>query len=158
MINYHTKGLYKKPVIKKSPTFLSFFSRWLLYELFPSFLVKVFSNFEKWVRFQWQVFIVYEIGENLKMQTEIFCLKRIASNVILAFLDHLKPKISSSANHGGWHRAPTFSKSLNSPLPQYACYIDRTCFDKLFFIPLHNWKSLFFWFFLDKFVISLRFF
>ena len=34
----------------------------------------------------------------------------------MAFLDHLKPKFSSLANHSGWHRAPLFSKSLNPPL------------------------------------------
>ena len=32
-------------------------------------------------------------GENLKMLTEIFCQKLIVSNIILAFLDQLKPKI-----------------------------------------------------------------
>ena len=32
--------------------------------------------------------------ENLKMLIEIFCQKLMASNVILAVLDHLKPKIS----------------------------------------------------------------
>ena len=32
-------------------------------------------------------------GKNLKMLIEIFCQKLIVSNVILAFLDHLKPKI-----------------------------------------------------------------
>ena len=30
--------------------------------------------------------------ENLKIQIEIFCQKHIVSNVISAFLDHLKPK------------------------------------------------------------------
>ena len=45
------------------------------------------------VRFHWQAFIVYKNGENLKILIEIFRQKYIVSNVILAFLDHLKPKI-----------------------------------------------------------------
>ena len=45
------------------------------------------------IRFHWQAFTVYKNGENLKMLIEIFCQKVIVSNVILAFLDHLKPKI-----------------------------------------------------------------
>ena len=44
------------------------------------------------IRLHWQAFIVYENGENLKILIEIFRQKLIASNVILAFLDHLKPK------------------------------------------------------------------
>ena len=40
-----------------------------------------------------QAFIVYKNGENLKMLIEIFRQKLIVSNVILAFLDYLKPKI-----------------------------------------------------------------
>ena len=43
--------------------------------------------------FHRQAFIVYKNGENLKILTEIFCQKPIVSNVILAFLDNLKPKI-----------------------------------------------------------------
>ena len=38
-------------------------------------------------------FIVYKNGENLKMQIEIFRQVLIVSDIILAFLDHLKPKI-----------------------------------------------------------------
>ena len=45
------------------------------------------------IRFHWQAFIVYKNGENLKILTEIFCQKLTDSNVILAFLDHLKSKI-----------------------------------------------------------------
>ena len=41
--------------------------------------------------FRWQAFIVYKNGENLKKLIEIFRQKLIVSNVILAFLDHLKP-------------------------------------------------------------------
>ena len=44
------------------------------------------------IRLHWQAFIVYKNGENLKILIEIFGQKLIASNVILAFLDHLKPK------------------------------------------------------------------
>ena len=54
----------------------------------------MFSNFEKLIRFRWQAFIVHKNRENLKMLIEIFCPKLLVSNVILAFLDHLKPKIS----------------------------------------------------------------
>ena len=45
------------------------------------------------IRFHWQAFIVYKNGENLKIMTEIFRQKLIVSNVILAFLGHLKHKI-----------------------------------------------------------------
>ena len=45
------------------------------------------------IRFHWQAFIVYENGQNLKTLIEIFCQKLMVSNIILAFLDHLKPKI-----------------------------------------------------------------
>ena len=69
------------------------FSHWLLHKCFFSFLTKAFANFEKLIRFHWQAFIVYKNGENLKMLIEVFCQKLIASNVILAFLDHLKHKI-----------------------------------------------------------------
>ena len=45
------------------------------------------------IRFHWQAFIVYENGQNLKTLIEIFRQKLMVSNIILAFLDHLKPKI-----------------------------------------------------------------
>ena len=83
MINYHIKGLYKT----------TNFSHWLLRKCFFSFLIKTFANLEKLIRFHWQAFIVYKNIENLKMLIEIFCQKLIVSNVVLAFLDHLKPKI-----------------------------------------------------------------
>ena len=52
-----------------------------------------------------------------KILIEILRQKFIVSNVILAFLDHLKPKIFFfSANHDGRHRAPPLSKSLDLPL------------------------------------------
>ena len=41
----------------------------------------------------------------MKVLIEIFCQKLTISNVILAFLDYLKPKIVLSTNHGGQHRA-----------------------------------------------------
>ena len=43
------------------------------------------------IRFHWQAFTVYIIGENLKIMTEIFYPKLIVSNVILK--RYLKPKI-----------------------------------------------------------------
>ena len=45
------------------------------------------------VRFHRKAFIAYKNGEHLKILIEIFCQKLIVSNVILVFLDHLKPKI-----------------------------------------------------------------
>ena len=44
-------------------------------------------------RFHWQAFMVYKNGENLKILIEMFRQKRFVSDVILTFLDHLKPKI-----------------------------------------------------------------
>ena len=85
------KDFIRQPVIKQSPTF--FFSHWLLHKCFFSFVIKAFSNFEKLIRFHWQAFIVYKNEENLAILIEIFYIKLIVSNVILAFLDHLKPKI-----------------------------------------------------------------
>ena len=70
-----------------------FFFDWALYECFFSFLVKAFVNFEKLVRFHRQAFIVYKNGEILKILLDIFCQKLVVSNVILAFLGHMKPKI-----------------------------------------------------------------
>ena len=94
MINYRIKGLYETTCYKTKSNFSQFFfSHWLLHKCFFSFLIKAFANFEKLIRFHWQVFIVYINGENLKMLMEIICHKRIVSNVVLAFLDHLKPKI-----------------------------------------------------------------
>ena len=60
---------------------------------FFSFLIKAFADFEKLIRIYLQAFVVYKNGENLKILIEIFCQKLIVSNVILAFLNHLKPKI-----------------------------------------------------------------
>ena len=62
--------------------------------VFFSFAIKAFVSFEKLMRFHRQAFIVYKNGEILKILVEIFCQKLLVSNVILAFLDHLKPKIS----------------------------------------------------------------
>ena len=45
------------------------------------------------IRFHLQAFIVYKTKENLKILIKIFRQKLIVSNVILAFLDDLKPKI-----------------------------------------------------------------
>ena len=51
------------------------------------------TPFQKLIRFHRQAFIIYKNGENLKILIEIFVQEVIASNVILAFLDHLKSKI-----------------------------------------------------------------
>ena len=91
---YHIKEFYKTTFYKTKCNFSQlFFSHWLLHKHFFSFLVKAFANFEKLIRFHWQACIVYKNGENLKMLIEIFCQKLIVFNVILDFLDHLKPKI-----------------------------------------------------------------
>ena len=111
LINHHIKGLYKTTCYKTKSNFPQFFfSHWLMHKCFFSFLVKVFENFAKLIRFHWQAFIVYKNGENLKMLIEIFCQKSIVSNVILAFLDHLKPKIFFV----GRHRAPPLFKISGS--------------------------------------------
>ena len=114
MINYHIKGLYKTTFYKtKSRFFQFFFSHWLLHKFFFSFLIKAFSNFEKLIRFLRQGFIVYKNGENLRMPIQIFCQKLIVSNVILAFLDHLKPKIFF-VGQPWWPRERAFFKRSGS--------------------------------------------
>ena len=42
------------------------------------------------IKFHWQAFSVYKNEQNLKILKEIFRQKLIVSNVILAFLNHLK--------------------------------------------------------------------
>ena len=59
---------------------------------FLSFLIKAFAKSEKLIRL-YQAFSICKNGEKLKMLIEIFRQKLIASNVILAFLDHLKTAI-----------------------------------------------------------------
>ena len=61
------------------------------------------------IRFHWQAFTVYIIGENLKIMTEIFYPKLIVSNVILK--RYQKPKIFFVNIE-----CPPFSKSLDPPL------------------------------------------
>ena len=72
-------------------------------------------HFEKLIRFHRQVFIVYKTGENLKILIKIFRQQVIVSNVILAFLDHLKLKIFF-ADQPWWPTDLLFSKSLDPPL------------------------------------------
>ena len=105
----------KQPVIKQSPAFLSLsFLIYCCISAFLSFLIKAFANFEKLIRFYWQACIVYKNAENLKILIDIFCPKLLVSNVISAFLDHLKPILFSPANHGDRHRAPPFFKISGS--------------------------------------------
>ena len=88
------KVLIKQSVLKQSLTFLSIsFLIDCCISVFFCFLIKPFSNFEKLIRFHWQTFIGYKNGENLKILIEIFRPKLKVSSVILAFLDHMKPKI-----------------------------------------------------------------
>ena len=73
MINYHIKRLYKTACYENVPTFLSFFSHWLLHKCFFSFLIKAFANFGQLIWFHCEAFIVYKNGENLKNLTHVFC-------------------------------------------------------------------------------------
>ena len=117
MINQHIKGLYKTFCYKiKFNFFQFFFSHWRLHKCFFFFLIKAFANFEKLIRFHQQAFIVYKNGGNLKMLIEIFCQKLIVSNVILAFLDHLKPKNLFAVDMVADIERHPFSKSLDPPL------------------------------------------
>ena len=93
-INYHVNGLYETTCYKTKSNFSQFFfSHWRLQKCFCPFLIKLFANFEKLIRFHWQAFIVYKNGENLKMMIEMFNQKLMVSNIIWAFIDHLKPKL-----------------------------------------------------------------
>ena len=122
MINYHIKGLYKTTCYKTKSNFSQFFFFYrLLHKCFFSFLIKAFANFEKLIRFHWQAFIVYKNGENLKILIEIFCQKHIVSDIILAFLNYLKPKIFFVGQP--W---PLFSKSLDLPLSSFFYQISNS--------------------------------
>ena len=79
------KGFSKEPVIKQSLIDCCFFS----------FLIKAFARFNKLIQFHRPAFILYKTGESFKILKEIFRQKLTVSNVILAFLDHLKPKTFS---------------------------------------------------------------
>ena len=115
-INYHIKGLYKRTCYKIwfKVQFFSVFSFlidcWIIVFFF-SFLIKAFADFEKLIRFHGQAFTVHKNGENLKILIEIFCQKLIVSSVILAFLNHLKPKNFFD----GQQRAPLFKTSESTP-------------------------------------------
>ena len=50
----------------------------------------------------------------MKIVIEIICKKFTVSNVISAFLDHLKPEFSLPANYDGRHRAPPVLKISGS--------------------------------------------
>ena len=92
LINCHIKGLYKTTCYKtKSNCSFSFLIDCRIIVFF--FPYQSVCKFEKLIRFHWQAFIVYKNGENLKMLIEIFCRKLIVCNIILAFLDHLTPKV-----------------------------------------------------------------
>ena len=93
MINHPIKGLYKTTYYQNFQIFWVFLFSLTAAQVFFSFHIKAFANFEKLMRFHWQAFIVYKNGENLKILIKIFFRKLIVCNVILAFLDHLKPKI-----------------------------------------------------------------
>ena len=87
MINYHIKNIIKQPVIKQGPTFLSF-----------SFLIdgyiSVFSlSLSKLLQILKKISLLVKNGKNFKILIELFYQTLIVSNVVLAFLDHLKPKI-----------------------------------------------------------------
>ena len=111
MIHYHIKGFYKAKTKSNFSRF--FFSHWLLRKYFFSFVIKAFANFEKLIRLHWQAFTVYINGENLKMLIQIFC-KLLVSNFFWPFYTIWNLNFSSSANHGGRHRAPTHFKISGS--------------------------------------------
>ena len=69
---------------------------------FFSFLINALVNLEKLIRFHRQAFIIHKKWRKFENTETNVSPKTLVSNVILAFLDHLK---SSSANHGGRHRA-----------------------------------------------------
>ena len=95
MTNY-IKGRYKITCYKTNSNFsLFFFSHWLLHNCFFSFLIKAFENFEKLIWLHWHAFVVYKNGENFKILIKIFFQKLLVYNVVLAFLDQLKPRIFS---------------------------------------------------------------
>ena len=82
------------------------------------------------------------------MLIKIFSQKLIFSNVILAFLDHLKHKIFF--NHGGQHRAPPLFK-VSGSAPEHVTFTalsttKNTCFTEHFitsyFCPMNIAKFL----------------
>ena len=96
MINYHIKWLNKTTCYQTNSNFSQFFfSHWLLHKCFFSFLIKAFANFEKLIWLHWHAFVVYKNGENFKILKKIFFQKLVVYNVVLAFLDQLKPRIFS---------------------------------------------------------------
>ena len=66
------KNLVNRKTCYKTKSNLSqfYFSYWLLYECFFSFVIKTFVNFEKLIRFHRQAFILYKNRENLKILKE----------------------------------------------------------------------------------------
>ena len=71
------------------------------------------------IRFHWQAFTVYKNGKSLKMLIGVFCQKLVFSNVILAFLDYLKPKIFFVGQLSmDRHRAPLLFK-ISGFAPEY---------------------------------------
>ena len=72
------KGFLMQPVIKQIPVSVSF-----------SFLIEYWN----WSDFVDKLSLFMKIKKNWKIVIEIFCQKLRVSNVILAFLDHLKPKL-----------------------------------------------------------------
>ena len=125
-INYNLKGLYKTTCYKtKSDLPHFFFSHWLLHECFFSFVINALVNLRNWYDF------IDKNGENLKILIEIFGQKLIVSNVISAFLNHLKPKIFLLANHGGWHRAPSLFK-ISGSAPEIFQFLNNSNHQKFF--------------------------
>ena len=59
----------------------------------------------------------------------MFCQKPIVSNVISAFLDYLKPKFFSPANHGRRHRAPCLFK-ISGSAPVRCSTLTRTALEQ----------------------------
>ena len=104
------KDFIKQPVIKQIPFFFLSFS------FFSGCFVGVFFFPYQSVCKFWKIDKIPSTS-NLKILIEIFRQKRIASNVILVFLEHLKAKIFF-VSQPWWptYSSPSFWKSLDLPL------------------------------------------
>ena len=92
------------------------YSHWLLYECFFSFLIKSFAKSEKLIIFHHQAFVICKNWESLKILKEIFRQKRVVFNVILAFLNYVKPKVFFAGQPWSPTYNAPFSESLDLPL------------------------------------------
>ena len=108
--DYYYKGLYKTTCYKTNSIFFLSFSF-----LSGCFVSVFFFPYQSVCKF-WKIDKIPSTS-NLKILIEIFRQKRIASNVILVFLEHLKAKIFF-VSQPWWptYSSPSFWKSLDLPL------------------------------------------